>query len=117
LTQRPLLLELGQGEWTDLLAIDDQVPDGLSGRLPVAVAVETGIVEHPRFLLIESRDRIFTAGFLTLDHDDVAALLARDLEDLAPDFLVGNRVFRGAIVAHDLHCGPRGLGTCAGKSL
>ena len=66
----------------DLLAIDHQVPAAVSrgrGR------------------------RLGAAGLSAAHHDDVAALLAADLEDLAPNLFVGNRVLGPARVTNDLH--------------
>jgi hypothetical protein len=113
LLTRELVLNLGDRERSHLLAIDDEVPDGVagrSGRRGGTIRLAAGVVEDTGLLLIEAgtgrcRGLRLGAAFGALHHDDVAALLALDLEDLASDLFVGNRVLRGAVVADDLHRG------------
>src|SRR5262249_32556397 len=99
-------LHLGDRDRTDLLLIDDDVPDRLVAALGATVGA---VVVDARLLLIEAgRRRLLGARrrpprARAADHDDVAALLAADLEDLAFDLVVGNRVLRRAGVADDLH--------------
>src|SRR5207245_10228873 len=98
-------LHLGRGHRTDLLLIDHDVPDRLVATRAVAGAVGAVVVDA-RLLLVEAggRDVAELGGAATggrararaADDDDVAALLAADLEDLAFDLVVGNRVLRGA---------------------
>ena len=70
---------------TDLLAVDDHVPAAFS-------AAAAGAAAAPRRCVSSAAD-----------HNDVAALLAADLEDLSPNLVVGNRVFGPARITNDLH--------------
>src|SRR5262249_28402942 len=85
-------LHLGDRDRTDLLLIDDDVPDRLVAALGATVGA---VVVDARLLLIEAgRRRLLgargrRARARAADHDDVAALLAADLEDLAFDLVVG----------------------------
>jgi hypothetical protein len=125
-----------EGQRPDLLAIDDQVPDGIGSRLAgrrrrrrrgrcgarrrglcSALSLEARVVEDPRLLLIEPRRVPLTRRRLALDDDDVAALLALDLEDLAPDLLVRDRVLGRAVVTDNLHRGSSRRQASGGKSL
>ena len=92
------LLDLADGQRADLLLIDHQVPDRL-----VAAAAVLAVVIDARVLGVELRRRRLLGARGAADHDDVAALLAADLEDLAFDLVIGNRVLRGTGVADDLH--------------
>src|SRR5205814_1409094 len=80
------LLDPGDRHRPHLIAIDHQVPDRASRRV------------HGRWLV----DR---RGWTAADDDRVAALLAPDLEDLALDLVVRDRILRLARLAHDLHAG------------
>src|SRR5580693_608771 len=46
---------------------------------------------------------IVVRGLTPADHDDVAALLAPNLEDLAANLFVGDRILGPARVTNDLH--------------
>src|SRR5262249_2870729 len=72
---------IGLRDRADLLALHDDVPTAVGRRRGGC-----------RFL-----------GLTAAHHDDVAALLAADLEDLSPNLVVGYRVVGPARITDDLH--------------
>ena len=75
---------VGVGDRTDLLTFDDDVPAASFGRGAAPPLL------RPR-------------SFAATHHNDMAALLAADLEDLASNLVVGNRVLGPARITNDLH--------------
>ena len=99
LAGREPLLDLGGRHRADLILIDHDVPDAL-----VAAATTTGlgtVVIDAGVLLLRRRSLGCTST--AANDDDVAALLTADLEDLALDLVVGDRVLGLASVTYDLH--------------
>ena len=99
-----------RGQRTDLLAVHDQVPHRVAraarGRCAAVGDRRGGLVAPRKTIGAVGRALCLLrrAGTIVATHDDdVAALLATDLEDLAPDLLVRDRVFRRAVIANDLH--------------
>ena len=103
LTSGEPLLDLGDGHRADLILIDYEMPDGIvSRRGLITTAAFVAVVIDARVLLFLRGDLRLLGGTAAND-DDVAALLTADLEDLALDLVVGNRVLGLAGITDDLH--------------
>src|SRR5262249_16268990 len=97
-----LVLDLGDAQRTDLVLVDHQVPHGLVAGRRAAAAVVAVVVDARLFLFLRP-GRGFRGTSTAANDDDVAALLAADLEDLALYLVIGDGVLGLASVADDLH--------------